>query len=375
MRICVNASPAVHHIAGLGRYTQELMAALLAVDSENEYVAFYNRPSEAQVDPPLDQLPHLTTDLATKPWRMSALLAHFARIPQDGLFPEVDLFHATDHLLPRLTRVKSVFTLHDLVFQFYPHTHKTLNRWFLTLMMPRFLRAADAVIAVSEHTKGDAVRTYGMDEAKIAVIYEGVSERFRRRAPDAIAAVRHKYSLPDRFVLSVGTIEPRKNLTSLLEAYHALRNEESEYRLVLVGKKGWLYTGFFRRIHELGLEDEIVFPGFVPDEDLPAIYSAADLFVFPSLYEGFGLPVLEALACGTPVIASNASSVPEVAGDSALLVDPSSVEALAHDMRAVLNSTELRQDLQARGPKQAAKFSWQRAARETLDVYSSLLGS
>ncbi len=371
----MNASPAVHHIAGLGRYTQELMAALLAVDSENEYVAFYNRPSEAQIDPPLDQLPHLTTDLATKPWRMSALLAHFARIPQDRLFPEVDLFHATDHLLPRLTRVKSVFTLHDLVFQFYPHTHKTLNRWFLTLMMPRFLRAADAVIAVSEHTKGDAVRTYGMDEAKIAVIYEGVSERFHRRAPDAIAAVRQKYSLPDRFILSVGTIEPRKNLTSLLEAYHALRNEESEYRLVLVGKKGWLYTGFFRRIHELGLEDEIVFPGFVPDEDLPAIYSAADLFVFPSLYEGFGLPVLEALACGTPVIASNASSVPEVAGDSALLVDPSSVEALVHDMRAVLNNTELRQDLQARGPKQAAKFSWQRAARETLDVYSSLLGS
>ena len=152
MRICVNASPAVHHIAGLGRYTQELMAALLDIDSENEYVAFYNRPSEARVDSPLDQLPHLTTDLATKPWRMFALLAHFTRIPQDRLFPEVDLFHATDHLLPRLTRVKSVFTLHDLVFQFYPHTHKTLNRWFLTLMMPRFLRAADAVIAVSEHT-------------------------------------------------------------------------------------------------------------------------------------------------------------------------------------------------------------------------------
>ncbi|HJX37559.1 MAG TPA: glycosyltransferase family 1 protein [Anaerolineae bacterium] len=374
MRICVNASPAVHHIAGLGRYTQELMAALLQIDSENEYVAFYNRPSEAQVDPPLDRLPHLTTNLDTKPWRMSALLAHFARIPQDRLFPGIDLFHATDHLLPRLTRSKSVFTLHDLVFRFYPHTHKPLNRWFLTLMMPRFLRAADAVIAVSESTKRDAIRIYGIDEAKITVIYEGVSDHFRRASPEAIIAVRHKYSLPDEFILSLGTIEPRKNLTSLLEAYHALRNEGSPLGLVIVGKKGWLYSGFFHRMHELGLEHDVVFPGFVPDEDLPALYSAAALFVFPSLYEGFGLPVLEALACGAPVITSNASSLPEVAGEAALLVDPSSVEALVRAVRDVLGNRELREDLRERGPKQAARFNWQRAARETLAVYTSLAG-
>ena len=196
MRICLDTSAAVRHRAGLGRYAQELATALLDIDSDNEYVAFYNRPSEAQVDPPLDRLPHLTTNLDAKPWRMSALLAHFTGISQDRLFPGVDLFHATDHLLPRLTRLKTVFTLHDLVFRFYPHTHKPLNRWFLTLMMPRFLKAADAVIAVSESTKRDAVRTYGIDEAKITVIYEGVSDHFRRASPEAIAAVRHKYSLP-----------------------------------------------------------------------------------------------------------------------------------------------------------------------------------
>jgi glycosyltransferase involved in cell wall biosynthesis len=373
MRICVNASPAVHHIAGLGRYTQELMTALLAEDSDNEYVAFYNRPSEARVDPPLDRLDHITTDLATKPWRMTALLSQFAHVPQDRMFPEIDLFHATDHLLPRLARVKSVFTLHDLVFRFYPHTHKTLNRWFLTLMMPRFLKAADAVIAVSEHTKRDAIETYGIDEAKITVIYEGVHARFRRESADSMAAVRHRYSLPERYILSVGTIEPRKNLTSLLEAYHTLR-QSAEFGLVFVGKKGWLYEDFFHRLHELGLEDEVLFPGFVPDEDLPALYSAADLFVFPSLYEGFGLPVLEALACGTPVVASNAASLPEVAGDAALLVDPSSVETLVRAMLDVLSSDELREDLRARGPRQAAKFTWQRAARETLAVYTSLFG-
>jgi len=374
MRICIDASPAVHHRAGLGRYAQELATALLDIDSENDYVAFYNRPSDAHVDPPLDRLPHLTTNLPAKPWRMSALVAHFARISQDRLFPGIDLFHATDHLLPRLTRLKSVFTLHDLVFRFYPHTHKPLNRWFLTLMMPRFLKAADAVIAVSESTKRDAIRIYGIDEGKVTVIYEGVSQHFRRASPEAISAARHKYSLPDQFLLSVGTIEPRKNLTSLLEAYHTLKSEGLPLGLVIVGKKGWLYSGFFNRMHELGLDSAVAFPGFVPDEDLPALYSAADLFVFPSLYEGFGLPVLESLACGTPVVASNASSLPEVAGEAAILVDPRSVEALVRAVKDVLGNRELREDLRERGPKQAARFNWQRAARETLAVYTSLAG-
>ncbi len=373
MRICINASPAVHHIAGLGRYTQELMTALLAIDFENEYVAFYNRPSQAKVDPPLDRIPHLTTNLPTKPWRFSALLAHFTRIPQDRMFPHVDLFHATDHLLPRLSGVKSVFTLHDLVFCFYPETHKLLNRWFLTLMMPRFLQAADAVLAVSEWTKNDAVELYGLDEHKIRVIYEGVNPRFRPASAESMSALRQKYGIVDKFILSVGTIEPRKNLTSLVEAYHALKNLGTDCRLVIVGKRGWLYEGFFRRLRELGLEDEVIFPGFVPDDDLPPLYSAADLFVFPSLYEGFGLPVLEAIACGTPVVTSNASSLPEVAGEAAVLVDPNDVQALIRAMSAVLDNKELHGELRAKGPRQAAKFSWENAARETLAVYRSVM--
>ncbi len=373
MRICVNASPAVHHIAGLGRYTQELMTALLAIDSKNDYVAFYNRPGEAQVEPPLDRLPRLTTNLATKPWRMSALLAHFARVPQDRLFPAVDLFHATDHLLPRLARVRSVFTLHDLVFRFYPETHKPLNRWFLTLMMPRFLEAADAVIAVSEWTKKDAIELYGLDEDKIRVVYEGVNPRFRPASAESISAVRQKYGILEKFILCVGTIEPRKNLTSLLEAYHSVRNGRRDLKLVIVGKMGWLYEGFFRRLRELGLENEVIFPGFVPDEDLPSLYSAADLFVFPSLYEGFGLPVLEAMACGTPVVTSNSSSLPEVTGEATVLVDPNDVQALIRAMSAVLDNKELRGELHAKGLRQAAKFSWETAAYETLALYDKVL--
>jgi glycosyltransferase involved in cell wall biosynthesis len=372
MRICIDTSPAVHRRAGLGRYAQELMAALLAADTDNEYVAFYHRPRDAQIDPPLDRIPHLTTNLDTKPWRFAALLGQSLRISQDRMFPGIDLFHATDHLLPRLTRVRTVFTLHDLIFRLYPGTHKPLNRWFLTLVMPRFLKTADAVIAVSGHTKRDAMRFYDLDEAKIHVIYEGVNARFRPAPAEAIASVRQAHDLPPKFILSLGTIEPRKNLTSLLEAYRVLRDQGSELRLVVVGKKGWLYEGFFHRLRELGLENEVVFTGFVPDADLPAIYSAAELFVFPSLYEGFGLPVLEALACGAPVVTSNRSSLPEVAGDAALLVDPTSVGDLEKAMTTVLERQDIRAELKAKGPRQASRFSWNKAARQTLAVYHSV---
>jgi len=373
-RVCLDLSPAVHQHAGLGRYAQELLLALATADRQNEYVVFYNNPAAARVEPSLERFPKITTPLSYKPWRLSALLAHFTRIPQDPLLPGVDLFHATDHLLPYFRRIKSVFTLHDLIFLFHPETHKSLNRWFLTLMMPRFLRAADAVIAVSECTKRDAIRFYRIPEEKITVIYEGVNPRFRPASPEAIAAVRARYGLPERFILYVGTIEPRKNLTTLLEAFHHLL-ATYDLRLVIVGKKGWLYERFFRRLRELGLENRVLFTGYVPDEDLPAIYSAADLFVFPSLYEGFGLPVLEAMACGTPVICSNTSSLPEVAGDAALLVDPTDARALTGAMEQVLTNERLWATLRAKGMERARGFTWEKAAYRTWEVYQQVISS
>ncbi len=374
LKVCLDLSPTVHHHAGLGRYAYELLLALAEAARENIYSIFYNNPRQARVAPSLHGFPAYTTPLSYKPWRLSALLAHFARLSQDRLFPGVDIFHATDHLLPRFFRIKSVFTLHDLIFLFHPETHKPLNRWFLALMMPRFLRAADAIIAVSECTKRDAVRHYGIPEEKITVIYEGVSPRFRPADPETVRAVRAKYGLPERFILYVGTIEPRKNLTALLEAYAALLSRNTRYaaRLVIVGKKGWLYEGFFRRLRELGLEERVHFTGYVPDEDLPALYSAATLFVFPSLYEGFGLPVLEAMACGTPVVCSGTSSLPEVAGDAALLVDPTDIPALAAAMERALTDEALRASLRARGLERARRFTWEEAARQTITIYRSV---
>lgn len=381
MRVCWDVSPAVHGRAGLGRYVQELAAAILARDAQNEYVAFYNRSAEARVPVPLDALPQLTTRQGDKPWRLRAAVSHVLRLSQDRLFPSIDLFHATDNLLPFLTAIPSVFTLHDLVFRFHPDTVSWANRLFLQVMTRRFLQAADAIIAVSECTKRDAQRLYGIADSKISVVHEGVHERFQPCRPDAVTAVRRRYGLPARYLLFVGTVEPRKNLAVLLDALVALKRRISDGagganvpKLVIVGKKGWLSGGFFRRLRELALEPGVVLPGFVPDDDLPAVYSGAACFVFPSLYEGFGLPVLEAMACGAPVICSNASSLPEICGDAALLFDPRSPAELTTIIERVLADAALRGELVERGLRQAAKFTWQRTAERTLDVYADVAG-
>jgi glycosyltransferase involved in cell wall biosynthesis len=285
------------------------------------------------------------------------------------LVGDCNLFHATDHLLPPLRKLRSVFTLYDLTCIIHPETHLPLNRYFLKLMIPRFLCAAHTIIAISECTKRDVVRVYGLDEKKIRVIHGGVSPSFRPSPPEAMAGIRLRYSLPERYILSVGTIEPRKNLVTLLEAYRVLRDRGASVKLVIVGKKGWRYESFFQRLHEIGLENEVVFPGFIPDEDLPAVYTMADTFVFPSLYEGFGLPVLEAMACGAPVICSNTSSLPEVTGDGAVLVPPHDVRGWIEALEQVLNNEAFRADLSQCGLRQAARFTWQSTARKTYEVY------
>jgi len=370
MRVCIDVSAAVHRRAGLGRYVHELIAALVE-QGAHEYTAFYHQRGEAHLAPPIDRLPQLTTSLTVRPWRLRTALAYFSGLGMDAMFAGVDVFHATEHLLPRLRRVRSVFTLHDLIFQFDPDSHKRLNIAFLRTMMPRFLRAADAIIAVSECSKRDAVRIYNMPADKIWVIYEGVDPRFEPIDDVAqLASIRRKYNLPQRFVLHLGTIEPRKNLTLLFEALTALNVER--HALVVAGKTGWLTDPIFARIGELGLQDRVLFTGYVPDEDLPALLSAASVLVMPSKYEGFGLPVLEAMACGTPVIASNASSLPEVGGDAALYAPPDDPSAWAELISRVLKDAALRASMREKGLRQAAKFRWDIAARQTAEVYSTL---
>jgi glycosyltransferase involved in cell wall biosynthesis len=247
---------------------------------------------------------------------------------------------------------------------------------YLRIMMPRFLARADRIIAVSEHTRRDAIRLYDVDPERIHVIAEGVDARFRADVgDDVIAGARQRHRLPERFVLTVGTIEPRKNLTTLLEAYAEIRRRHPDVGLVVVGGTGWMAEPFFERLRALGLEREVVLTGHLPDEDVVPILNAAEVFAFPSEFEGFGLPPLEAMACGAPVVSSDAASLPEVVGDAGVLVPPRDVAGWVNALERVLGDPALRSELAAKGVARAAGFTWEASARATLDVYRRALAT
>ena len=374
MRITVDLSPSVHRHAGLGRYARELLAALVELDELNEYIAFSHAPiGDCPPGVIPERVPLRTVPLTAKPWRMSVLLANLMGIPMDPWLPRGDIFHATEHLLPPLRNSRTVFTLHDLIFQFFPEYHLPLNRAFLVHAMPRFLHRADAIIAVSECTKRDAIHLYKLPPDKITVIYEGVNPALRPVVDEnLLTQARARWTRGSPFILFVSTIEPRKNIIALVDAVRTLRTRGYSHRLVIAGRKGWLYQGVFDHVRSTGMESQVDFLDFVPEEDLAALYSACAAFVFPSLYEGFGLPPLEAMACGAPVICSNAASLPEVVGDAGILVNPREVGEIVAALERVLSDAALRDELRAKGVARASQFTWERTARETLCVYQDI---
>ncbi|MBN1976448.1 MAG: glycosyltransferase family 4 protein [Anaerolineae bacterium] len=379
MAIYLDVSAAVHRRAGLGRYAESLARALVASApgraDQCRYALFYNQERGIEPLAGLEHLPARTVALGYKPWRMLVWLGQFTRVGFDPLLADAELFHATEHLLPPLRSIPTVLTVHDLIFRHLPEHHKPLNRWYLNLALPLYCRRANHIIAVSEHSKRDLVAAYGVAEEEVTVVYEAADPRFRLQPTQAVMDVRARYGLPERYLLFVGTIEPRKNLSRLLAAFEAVRAEGLTDGLVVVGKRGWLYGGFFTRLEESPAKDAVILPGYVPDEDLPAFYAGAQALILPSVYEGFGLPVLEAMACGTPVAASNASCIPEIGGEAALYFDPLDLEAMVEAMRRLLRDAGLQGEMRACGLAQSARFSWERAAAETQAVYEAVLAS
>ena len=285
---------------------------------------------------------------------------------------EADLVHGPVFVGPLLAPCPVIVTIHDLSFIRFPDLFRPANRLYLSLLTRLSARRARRLIAVSRHAADETTRLLGVSPERIDVVYHGVDPTFRPLPDDEVAAFRQRRGLPERFALFTGTLEPRKNLVRLVEAFARIRDDQ--FRLVLVGGKGWLYDELFARVEALGLSNDVVFAGYVPSDELPLWYNAATALAYPSVYEGFGLPVLEAQACGTPVLTSNVSSLPEAAGGAGLMVNPYDTDALAAGLHRLLTDKPLQCELREQGLVHARQFSWPRAARETAGVYRRALG-
>ena len=362
--------------AGINRYIYNLLVNLAQIEDRYHLTAFLSDENF----PPIGHLKRQLSRLPTERPFVRVLWEQFVQ-PWVLWRQGFALLHAMAFVAPLWSSCPAVVTVYDLSFRRYPDSFRRGNRLYLSMFVRLTGKRAAHFIAISRHTAADMVQLLEIDPTRISVVYCGVEERYRPLPPQEVEAFRRQRALPDRMILYLGTIEPRKNLLHLVRAYRLMLEAwgggstgGSQPRLVIAGAKGWMWEEIFRQVEGLALGGQVIFPGYIPGDELPYWYNAAECFVYPSRYEGFGLPVLEAMACGTPVIASNAASLPEVVGEAGLTVAPDDVQALAAAMLQVLGASDLQEALRQRGRRQAGLFSWRRAAEETMGVYDLVLG-
>ncbi|WP_292460183.1 glycosyltransferase family 1 protein [Methanothermococcus sp.] len=395
MKIGIIANPIDDIKTGIGSYTYNVLIELFKIEykknSDNRYTIIHRKKCE-----------HLNI-LLNKYNFLSEIIIPVPKIPLGHeiqkmiITPHVlkkhdfDIIHDVYHFGPFLSlkKPKKILTVYDITPLLYPKTHKKSKVLMHRYYFPLVLKKSDKIISISHHTKQDLIKHFKISEDKIKVIHLAANENYKPLKENEINKIldetegfvarnslrsflKQKYNLNYPFILYVGTLEPRKNIPTLLKALYKLKKQGIKHKLVITGKKGWKYKSIFETIEKLNLQKDVIFTGYVPDEDLPALYNAAVLFVYPSLYEGFGLPPLEAMACGTPVITSNTSSLPEVVGDAGIMVNPYDVDELANKMYEVLTNDGLREELSKKGLERAKLFSWKKCAEETLKVYEEV---
>jgi glycosyltransferase involved in cell wall biosynthesis len=373
MRIAIDATSVPHQRLGAGTYIYSLVQALAQLESDDRYFIFAKPETFAGC-------PELAEGVARErfrlvpvrlPWRLARMAWEQVMLPWHLRRLRADVLHSPHYTTTAVGGGwRRVVTFHDVTFFLLPERYPALRRAYFRAASRAGARLADLAIAVSRTVKADVERHLPIPAERVRVVPLAAAPSYHPLDdPPRMAAVRAKYSLPDRFVLNVGALEPGKNQATLLRAFQRLQGHNLSHRLVIAGPPAWRYERLLRLVDKLGLADQVLFPGYVAAEDLPALYNLADLFVFPSLYEGFGLPPLEAMACGLPVVASTAPALREVLDGAALLVPPLDVNALAEAMASVLDNPDVSARLREAGLHRAALFSWERTARETAAVY------
>jgi glycosyltransferase involved in cell wall biosynthesis len=371
LRIAIDAHSVGTRLGGNESYALNLIEALAQIDDVNEYTVyvttaeardrFHGRWPNFKVH---TTLPH--TPLIRIPLTLSAELRK----------RPVDVLHV-QFTAPPFCPCPAVVSIHDLSFEHLPQTFNRRSRTQLRLTVRHSARRAARILTLSEHTRQDIIETYKIEAERVTAIPLAAPDHFAPITHDKeLQRVRHNYGIDGDYVLSVGSIQPRKNFVRLIKAYALLRGRHTSYRfpkLVLVGKRAWLYDETLRTLEETGCKDSVVLTGYVPESDLPALYSGALCFVYPSYFEGFGLPPLEAMKCGAPVIVGNATSLPEVVGDASLQVDPFDVSAIAAAMDQLINDSRLRHELSIKGLQRATMFDWRETAKQTLNVYQQVV--
>jgi len=368
MRIGIDVHSIGSGNGGNETYYRSLLAALRRMDKENQYFLYYTRAG-GFANHGLEANFHARRILPNTPY-LRIPFALPARIKREP----IDIYHA-QFILPPFVSARMVTTIPDIAYEHYPEFFPSYQRAWSRLLIRSAARRADHIITVSEHSKRDIAETYGVNPDRITVTSEAAGENFYPRPKDQAQEIVQRYGVKGNFILYLGRLQGRKNLTCLVNAYSLIRKQGCEHKLVMAGRPDSLFEITKQRIRDLGLDQEILLPGYVSQEDVPWFYSAADVFVYPSLYEGFGLPVLEAMACGLPVITSRGSSLEEVAGAAGLLVDPLDELSIANAMRHLLSNSELRARISEAGLKRSAAFSSIEMGRRTLEVYEHVMGN
>ena len=366
--------------SGVEWYAIHLMESLFEIDQKNQYFLWYNQMREEPEDLPSFDFSNVKKVFSFYPKKIIALsgvLFNYPKIDERVMPEKIDIFFTPFfHILPISSSCKKVTTIHDLSFEYYPEFFKLKNKIFHKLAPRKEANTPEYIITDSESSRNDLISLYKVPKDKTTVIYPACGKEFKPiTSKKKLAKVRDKYDLPEKFILQLGNIEPRKNHLATIHAFEKLKKEyNKDVRLVIAGKKAWRFRQVEKALFQPDSKDDIILTGYIDEKDKPALLSLAEVFVYPSFYEGFGFPVLEAMSCGAPVITANASSLPEVCGDAVIYFDPYQIDSIQEKIKEIILNESLRQNLSSRGVLRAGQFSWERTARRTFQYLATFLG-